>query len=55
MRVRYGGSATTWGFALHLAGTDPYEDTILPTGAFAGTPEDALDCACGLCLATADI
>ncbi len=51
MRLRYIGSATVWGFALHLASTDTYEDTILPTGGFAGTPEDALDCACGLYLA----
>jgi hypothetical protein len=54
MRLRYGGSASRWGFALHLASTDKYEDTVLPTGAFAGTPEDALDCACGLYLATLD-
>ncbi|MFD8077676.1 hypothetical protein ACFV3E_34060, partial [Streptomyces sp. NPDC059718] len=50
-RLRYGRSATTWGFALYLASTDKYEDTLLPTG----TPEDALDCACGLQLATPDI
>ncbi|WP_409468420.1 hypothetical protein [Streptomyces sp. HC307] len=50
MRLRYGGSASTWGFALYLASTDKYEDTTLPTGSFAGTPEEALDCACGLYL-----
>ncbi|MER6618340.1 hypothetical protein [Streptomyces xantholiticus] len=44
MRLRYGGSATTWGFALYLDSTDKYEDTILPTCTFAGTAEDALDC-----------
>jgi hypothetical protein len=54
MRLRYGGSASRWGFALHLASTDKYEDTILPTGTFASTPEDALDCACGLYLAILD-
>jgi hypothetical protein len=27
-----------------------YEDTNLPTGSFAGTPEEALDYACGLYL-----
>ncbi|MFE4956530.1 hypothetical protein ACFRCW_21090 [Streptomyces sp. NPDC056653] len=48
MRLRYGGSASTWGFALYLASTDKYEDTILPTGSFVGTPEEALDSACGL-------
>lgn len=55
MRLRYVGSASVWGFALHLASTDTYEDTILPTGGFAGSPEDALDCACGLYLATPDV
>ena len=51
MRLRYGGTANRWGFAIHLASTGKYEDSILPSGAFAGTPEDALDCACGLYLA----
>ncbi|MCX4633026.1 hypothetical protein ACIA98_44010 [Streptomyces sp. NPDC051366] len=55
MRLRYGGSASIWGFALYLASTDKYEDTILPTGSFAGSPEDALDCACGLYLTTPGI
>jgi hypothetical protein len=49
-RLRYSGSASTWGFAVYLASKDGYEDSILPTGQFAGTPEDALDCACGLYL-----
>lgn len=49
-RLRYAGSASTWGFAIYRASHDDYEDSILPTGAFAGTPEDALDCACGLYL-----
>ena len=51
MRLRYGGSAARWGFAMYLASKDGYEDAILPTGAFAGPPEDALDCAAGLYLA----
>ncbi|MEU3480855.1 hypothetical protein ACI2LO_31035 [Streptomyces sp. NPDC033754] len=55
MRLRYGGSASTWGFALYLASSDKYEDTILPTGSFAGSPEDALDCACSLYLAIPEI
>jgi hypothetical protein len=50
-RLRYAGSAATWGFALYLASSGRYEDQILPTGSFAGTPEEALDCACGLYLA----
>ncbi|MET8518045.1 hypothetical protein ACWEQP_31165 [Streptomyces sp. NPDC004044] len=55
MRLRYGRSATTWVFALYLANTDKYEDTLLPASSFADSPEGALDCACGLCLATPDI
>ena len=54
MRLRYTGTASRWGFAFHLASTDKYEDTVLPTGSLSGTPEDALDCACGLYLATPD-
>lgn len=50
-RLRYGGSATYWGFAIYLAGRNNYEDSLLPSGAFEGTPEEALDCACGLHLA----
>ena len=50
MRLRYGGSAATWGFAIYLASKDGYEDSVLPTGFTAGAPEDALDTACGLYL-----
>jgi len=39
MRLRYGGSAARWGFAMYLACKDGYEDAVLPTGAFAGLPE----------------
>ncbi|GAB2962734.1 hypothetical protein LWP59_18415 [Amycolatopsis acidiphila] len=49
-RLRYAGSATTWGFAAYLASRDGYENSILPSGYPAGTPEEALDCACGLYL-----
>ena len=49
-RLRYGGSANTWGFAVYLASQDGYEDSMLPSGMFAGAPEEALDCACGLYL-----
>jgi hypothetical protein len=49
-RLRYGGSATRWGFAIYRASHDDYEDSILPTGTFVGTPEDALDCAATLYL-----
>lgn len=50
MRLRYGGSAARWGFAIYLASTDGYQDAALPTGDFAGAPEEALDCAAGLYL-----
>lgn len=50
-RLRYTGSASTWGFAIYQASSDRYEDSYLPTGAPAGTPEQALDTACGLYLA----
>jgi hypothetical protein len=49
------GSASTWGFAIYLASRDGYEDSVLPSGSFAGSPEEALDCACMLYLADADI
>jgi hypothetical protein len=48
MRLRYSGSATRWGFAIYLASKDTYEDSILPTGTFTGSPQDALNCACNL-------
>jgi hypothetical protein len=51
MRLRYGGTASRWGFALYLASSEQYQDAVLPTGSLSGTPEDALDCACGLHLA----
>jgi hypothetical protein len=50
LRLRYGGSASSWGFAIYLASQDGYQDSTLPSGNFAGTPEEALDCACGLYL-----
>lgn len=49
-RLRYGGSASTWGFAIYRASHHDYQPSVLPTGATAGTPEDALDTACGLYL-----
>jgi hypothetical protein len=50
-RLRYAGSASLWGFAIHLASRDGYQDAVLPSGLPVGTPEEALDCACGLYLA----
>jgi hypothetical protein len=49
-RLRYIGSLDNWGFAIYLASKDGYEDSVLPHGSFTGTPEQALDCACGLYL-----
>ena len=49
-RLRYGGSASQWGFALYRASHDDYQDSLLPNGQPAGSPEEALDCACGLYL-----
>jgi hypothetical protein len=49
-RLRYHGSATTWGFAIYRASHDDYEDSYLPSGYPSGTPQEALDCACGLYL-----
>jgi hypothetical protein len=47
-------SASSWGFAVYLASRDGYEDSVLPSGHFLGSPEEALDCAPGLYLAAAD-
>lgn len=49
-RLRFIGSPDEWGFACYLASKDGYEDSILPSGSFTGSPEEALDCACGLYL-----
>ena len=49
-RLRYAGSATSWGFAIYRASHDDYEKSVLPSGFPAGTPQEALDCACGLYL-----
>jgi hypothetical protein len=49
-RLRYSGSATRWGFAIYRASHDDYHDSALPNGHTAGSPQDALDCACGLYL-----
>ncbi len=49
-RLRYGGSASRWGFAIYRASHEDYEPSVLPSGFSAGEPEEALDCACGLYL-----
>ena len=50
MRLRYGGSAARWGFAVYLASKDGYQDRSCRPATLAGAPEDALDTACGLYL-----
>jgi hypothetical protein len=50
-RLRYGGSAHSFGFALYSHATGRYEDALLLTGSPAGTPQEALDTACTLYLA----
>ncbi len=49
-RLRYGGSANRWGFAIYRASHGDYATSVLPSGDLTGSPEDALDCACGLYL-----
>ena len=49
-RLRYGGSAHQWGFAIYRASHDDYDESVFPTGSPVGTCEDALDTACGLYL-----
>ena len=45
-RLRYGGSAHSFGFAIYSAAHDRYQDAILRTGLPIGTPQEALDTAC---------
>lgn len=49
-RLRFTGVLHTWGFAIYLASRDGYQDNLLPSGQPVGSPEEALDCACGLYL-----
>jgi hypothetical protein len=50
-RLRYGGSAHSFGFAIYSAARGRYDDAVLPTGLHAGTPQEALDTACTVHLA----
>jgi hypothetical protein len=45
-RLAYTNSAV--GFAIYFASRDGYQDSVLPSGLPVGSPEEALDCACGL-------
>lgn len=49
-RLRWTNNRDRWGFAIWLASKDGYEDSVLPSGSFVGTVEEAMDCACGLYL-----
>src|SRR5271156_841941 len=50
-RLRYGGSAHSFGFAIYSPARDHYEDAVLLTGLPIGSPQAALDTACTLHLA----
>ncbi len=50
-RLRYGGSANSFGFAIYSAARDRYEEALLLTGLPTGTPQEALDTACTVHLA----
>jgi hypothetical protein len=50
-RLRYGGSAHSFGFAIYSAAQARYEDAVLITGSPTGTPQEALDTACTVHLA----
>jgi len=50
-RLRYGGSAHSFGFAIYSAARDRYQDAVLRTGLPTGTPQEALDTACTIHLA----
>jgi len=50
-RLRYGGSAHSFGFAIYSAARDRYQDAVLLTGSPVGTPQQALDTACTIHLA----
>ncbi|ABD10402.1 hypothetical protein ThrDRAFT_02465 [Frankia casuarinae] len=49
-RLRYGGYANQWGFAIWRASHDDYADSVLADGSPTGTAEAALDLAAGLYL-----
>src|ERR1700684_685140 len=45
-RLRYGGSAHSFGFAIYSAAHHRYQDAALRTGLPGGTPQEPLDPAC---------
>lgn len=44
-RLGYLGGPDSWEFAFFKYSDEEYEPSVLPSGAFAGTPEEAFDCA----------
>jgi hypothetical protein len=49
-RLTWDGSPDAWTFAIFEYSNDRYAEAFLPGGGWTGTPEAALDCACGLYL-----
>src|SRR2546429_49089 len=50
-RLRYGGSAHSFGFAIYSPARDRYEDAALPPGPPTGRPKEPPDPACTVHLA----
>jgi len=50
-RLGYLSSADEWAFAFYKHSDEIYEPSLLPSGAFQGTPEEAFDCAAAVHLA----
>lgn len=44
-RLEYLGSTDLWAFAFYKYSDETYEPSIFPSGSFAGSPEEAVDCA----------
>ncbi len=49
-RLRYFGDEERWGFAFYTYSNETYELSILPSGDFYGTPEEAFDTAASVYL-----
>lgn len=43
-RLGYLGSPDRWEFAFFKYSDEKYKPSLLPSGSFAGTPEEAFDC-----------
>ena len=50
-RLRFFGDEERWGFAFYAYSSEKYELSILPSGDFYGTPEEAMEAAGGSYLA----